>query len=437
MKSKFFKLIAVIAVAVVVALLLKNIPGTIMIYTGDERRVISLAVFISALIILFVVLYLLCRLLVGLLNLPSRFRRWRQLKNTEYENLLLTQSLKEVFLKNEDKGLRKLFSKGRTKERQALASLAIAKQAQYVANVEKRDHYWQQAVDYDPSLKPVAYQMKILWLLDEGNAEQANVLMQELQNNPAIKRDVRFERYQLRVLNSIKRDSSEYTELLRSMLNKKHISVEEGRQLLDENLSLRLRNVYADDGFIPLWNSLSHAEKTMPSVALVAAKYFTEHDQESKATDILARSLDVKMDKTLLTKFVHCSNQALKSRMKLVQSWLKAHPDHTDLLKAAARLCMASGLWGQAEHYIQDSLKVLPKDAESYFILGSMYDKLGKADEALTQWRIASELSTASPDVLMEQYVLQAADKTRDPSGQPDEKLQKYADEHLLKSDKS
>src|SRR5690606_35285342 len=71
-------------------------------------------------------------------------------------------------------------------------------------------------------------------------------------------------------------------------------------------------------------------------------------------------------------------------------------------------------LWGQGEHYLLRSMK-LRTDMRIHALLGNLYDRLGRADDAARHWRLASGVAGVLPTLPVSR-ALPAADMRGDPT---------------------
>src|SRR3546814_5872872 len=83
-------------------------------------------------------------------------------------------------------------------------------------------------------------------------------------------------------------------------------------------------------------------------------------------------------------------------RLSKAEVWLKSHPDDSSLLPALGNLCLTGELWGQGEHYLLRSMKIR-SDMRIHALLGNLYDRLGRADDASRHWRLASGAAGVLP----------------------------------------
>src|SRR5690606_23378453 len=101
-------------------------------------------------------------------------------------------------------------------------------------------------------------------------------------------------------------------------------------------------------------------------------------------------------------------------RLSKAEDWLKTHPDDSALLAALGNLCLTGQLWGQGEHYLLRSMKIR-SDMRIHALLGNLYDRLGRPNDAMAHWRLASGVAGVLP-VLPSSRFLPAADMRGDPT---------------------
>src|SRR5690606_14661665 len=101
-------------------------------------------------------------------------------------------------------------------------------------------------------------------------------------------------------------------------------------------------------------------------------------------------------------------------------------PSNPDLLAALGNLCLTGKLWGQGERYLLRSME-LRSDVLVHALLGNLYDRLGRPEEAARHWRLASGVAGALP-VLAADSQLPAADTRQDPVRLEAELEQELAD---------
>ena len=83
-------------------------------------------------------------------------------------------------------------------------------------------------------------------------------------------------------------------------------------------------------------------------------------------------------------------------QLKRAEGWLKAHGDDTDLLLAAARLCLRNELWGKARSYLETVISMRPTP-EAYQEYGALLAQMGEGDAAADAYRDGLGMVAAKP----------------------------------------
>jgi len=83
-------------------------------------------------------------------------------------------------------------------------------------------------------------------------------------------------------------------------------------------------------------------------------------------------------------------------QLKRAESWLKARGEDTDLLLAAARLCLRNELWGKARSYLETVISMRPTP-EAYQEYGALLTQMGEADAAADAYRDGLGMVAAKP----------------------------------------
>ncbi len=83
-------------------------------------------------------------------------------------------------------------------------------------------------------------------------------------------------------------------------------------------------------------------------------------------------------------------------QLKRAEGWLKNHGEDTDLLLAAARLCLRNELWGKARSYLETVISMRPTP-EAYQEYGALLAQMGEADAAADAYRDGLGMVAAKP----------------------------------------
>lgn len=414
MKTWFWTLVVFIG-AVALALLLSDHNGNVLIMVQPWRVELSLTFAVLALVVIFFVLHLTLRVVAWVAKGPGRFRSWRGLRAQKRDHNLLESgwvNLLEGRYEQADKDLTRLLGKTRSYTSKVVAGLASARAAHHLGDRARRDDALataRVAARDDTRLNEAVAIVTAEMYLDDRRPEDALTLLQPLQD--ASSRYFHATRMLLRAHQQLGNHDRVY-ELTRLLLRRGAIAPEQATRLIESSGAVRLAAA-GIEGFKSIWNDLKSSEKTLPGLALVAANLQTGVEKHDEAARILENAIDTKMDPVLLSVYAQCPPEHVKRRLNKAEVWLKNHPDEPSLLAALGVLCLTGELWGQAERYLLQSMRIR-SDVRIHALLGNLYDGLGRHAEATRHWRLASDVAGKLP-VLMVERALPAADTRHDP----------------------
>ncbi len=444
------KLLVLLALAVGFALIIKDSSGYFMLVTGDERRTVSLVTGVFLLLIAFLLAYLLVRFIATLSASPTTFKQWRVRRHTSKDVDLLEKGWLELIegrAGSAEKDFTRLFNHSHNPSRQAIASLAGAKAAHMSGHHEQRDKLLLLAENKSrhlPRLAEATATVKAELLLDQGESKQAQTLLEALDTANGSNQ----EHIQKLLLRAYKQtgNNEKLLPLARIMLKKGRVDRFEALRLIEHAAAGNI-NSAAPDEWQYVWKSLNGDEKTMPLVALAAAARFDLKGDSKNAGKVLEEALAITKDTRLLKAYVQTAGESVHDRLAMAQTWLKKDGNNPELLTALGYLCLKGQLWGQAERYLTRSLAISGEvgaqteaiqetvvsrdEALTHALLGTLYDRLGRAQDAIKHWRIASTATSALP-VLNSDSILPAADTTEDPDGPPDRKKLDNLDDRIM-----
>lgn len=426
------KLLLLIAIAVFAAVSLQDTSGYVSLVINDERRTVSLIVGVLILVLAFFVAYLILRLISHLLNAPKRFDEWCEKRRTRRDLGLLERGWMgwlEGRVDVAEKDFNKLHSKTHSEQRQVLASLAAAKAAHQVNDELKRDEMLalslEKAVSY-PELYDAAATVKAEILLDQHKSDEAIQILEKL--NEAHPNQIHIRKLLLRAYKQAGR-LREVIKEARYLLKKKKIDVNYAENLIETSAN----TIIASPSEM-LWESvyeqLSSEEQSSPAIAISASRRYADRNDYKQVMKVLEKAYETEYNPLILDEYLSVEAKEYQAqRLSKVQKWLENDPENPDLLRAAGHLCLLEQLWGQAERYLTKSL-AKKADPRTHALLGTLYDRLSKPEEALKHWRQGSSTVIVLPG----SAALPSADTTNDPLNPPDMKNLDGPDDHFISS---
>ena len=411
MRTWFWTLLLT-TVAVVLAVALRENTGQVLIMLNTWRIQVSFAFAVLVLVASFIILYVVVRLLVWLTGIPMRVRVWRDRRQVRLDHELLEQGWTELLegrYANAEKDLTKLLDQSRSANRQVLAGLSAARAAHALGEFARLTQAKDKAGSDTGLSEAVATAAADLYL-DQGLAQQALDVLLPLQQTGA--RHVHTLRLLLRAYRQLNR-SDQVLVLARTLSRRKALPSIEARPLIEMAAAARLRETLPSGDWQKIWKDLKSDERTLTEVALAGAAAFEAAGQPLEASKILEAALEQSLDPRLLEAYARCDPSQVARRLEKTEAWLQKTPEAPELLTTLGNLCLSGQLWGQAELYLTRSL-ARRSDARVHALLASLFDKLERPQEAATQWRLATAVSTVLP-VLATDSFLPAADTGSDP----------------------
>ena len=416
MRTWFWTLL-LFTLAVVLAVLLRENSGNVLILVNTWRIQVSLAFAVLTLVCGFISLYIAIRFLAWFTGIPEWIRNWNQRRVVKRDHELLEQGWTELLegrYSHAEKDLTKLLDRSHDSNRQVLAALSAARAAHALGEYARRDQLLLTAREkaglVDSPLKEAVATAAADLYLDQGLAQQALDELLPLQQAGA--RHVHTLRLLFRAYRQLNRHDQVFV-LARTLKRRGALHDNESRQIIEGAAAARLRETLESGAWAQVWKDLKSEERILPEVALAGA---VAHESAGKFDDssrVLELAIAARLDPRLLAAYSRADTTQITHRLQKAESWLNRHPNNPDLLTTLGNLCLAGQIWGQAEHYLSRSV-AQRGDARVHALLGSLYDKLGRQDEAAAQWRLATAVGTVIP-VLAQDTYLPPAEMESDP----------------------
>ena len=408
--------LVLLTAAVVLAVVLRENTGHVLILVNDWRLQVSLAFAVVSLLVVFVCIHLLLRLTTWLTAIPTRVRGWNSRRHIKRDQDLLEQGWTELLegrYSHAEKDLTKLFDRSKDASRQVLAALSAARAAHALGEFGRRDHLISLAKEKasdDSALKEAIATAAADLYLDQGLAAQALEALLPLQESGA--KHVHTLRLLLRAYRQLNRHEQVFA-LARSLNRRGALPETEARQIIEAAAAARLRETTHTEKWHAFWKELKSEERTLTEVALAGAAAFEANGQLDDASRALEQAIPLSFDPRLLAAYARAEPSQVKRRLEKAETWVQSRPNDAELLASVGNLCLVGQIWGQAENYLSRSLSKRA-DARVHALLGSLYDKLNRPQEAAAQWRMATAVGAALP-VLATDSFLPVADTTSDP----------------------
>lgn len=416
MRAWFWTLLLAV-VAVAIAVVLRAHPGNVLVLVWPYRIELSLTLAVLLLIALFVAIYVGLRVLAWLLAIPDRMRAWRGRRAQARDHELLERGwigLLEGRYAHAEKDLAKLLDQTKARNRRVLAALSAARAAQGLGEFVRRDLMLdraREAAGSDPGLIEAVATVTADLLLEQGQPERALEVLAPLQDGGA--RHLHTLRLLLRAERALGHHDRVFT-LARALSRRGALARDEAARIIDLSGAARLRAAADGDAWRAIWKDLKAEERLLPDIALAGAAAFEAAGEADEAARILEAAIAHGFDARLLNAYSRCDAAQVPRRLERAEKWLQQRPSNPEVLCALGMLCLTGQLWGQAERYLLRAVE-RRADARTHALLGSLYDRLDRQNDAVRHWRLATAAGIALP-VLATDNALPAADTHADPS---------------------
>jgi HemY protein len=403
-------------VAVVLAVVLRENTGHVLVLVNQWRVQLSLPFAVLATVACFFLMYLTLRLLTLVLDIPGRVKTWHRRRALRRDHELLEQGWTELLegrYAHAEKDLTKLLGRSKSMNQSVLAALSAARAAHALGEYDRRDGLILSAKDKaqeDVGLREAVSTVAAELYLDQGLSDQALAELNTLQKSGA--KQVHALRLFLRAYRQLNRHDQVFS-LARTLNRRGALHDTEATQVIEMAAAARIRETLHAGTWQKVWSDLKSSERVLPEVALAGAQAFEVVGQLDESSRVLEQAISVSFDPRLLAAYARAESSQVTRRLEKAEAWLQKSPADPDLLATIGNLCLAGQIWGQAESYLVRSL-ARRSDARVHVALASLYDKINRPQDAAMQWRAATALGVAIP-VLAQEVLLPPADIQSDP----------------------
>ncbi|WP_274572703.1 heme biosynthesis HemY N-terminal domain-containing protein [Neisseria leonii] len=400
-------IIVLFAAAVGLAVAAGAYDGNVYIAVGQTLLRINLHTFVLGLILAVVVLYLLVRLIAGLLDLPGRIGRFRSRRQEKQAGSHLNAAGLAYFEGRYQKAAQeadKVLTGKNTGDNRTLALMLAAHAADAVDDTARRDGYLQEIAKLPGKSQLSRHLLQAEGALAARDYEAAARHMDDARRlNPGLTRLAKLDlRYAL--------DHGDAAAVLEKAAKLKKAGAINGRELdqHQEWAYRRLLSLAADsDGVKAALKRIPDEQKSGGLCVAVAQKY--EHlGMYGAAAAWVEKHYPQTRQEELLPVFArsvrYLDEKARRRAIDTADGWLKQHPDDAALLLHLGILAYGQGLWGKAQSYLEASL-ALRESVQARLVLAKVFDETGGHAKAEAQRRYAfdeavQEEEQAAPAVL-------------------------------------
>jgi HemY protein len=377
-------------VAVVLATVGRFDAGQVLLVYPPYRVDMSLNLFVVAIVVLFILLYALMRVVRNIWKMPQRVAAYRARSRDAKAHAALRDAIGNLFAGR--------FSRAEKAARDALANrdnkgpagLIAAAAAHRMREYARRDEWLAQidTADWQDARLMASADMRA----DGRDADGALAALTEMQSQGG--RRIHAQQIALRAQQQLK-NWAEVLKLVKSLEKREAIHPAAAVRLRQQAAENLLRDRRHDaDALLALWNSLAATERQSPRLADLAAELLVALNRHQEARKIVEDALANNWDARLLRRYPDTAGSDALPLIQKAEAWHNERPEDADLLFSLGRLCLQQQLWGKAQSFLEQALK-MAGDNEALTIrthraLARLFEQLGDAGRANQHYRASA-----------------------------------------------
>ncbi|MFP4609605.1 MAG: heme biosynthesis HemY N-terminal domain-containing protein [Thiohalophilus sp.] len=383
MKWLFYAFLILLG-GVLLGLLAYQDPGYVLISRGQRTVEMTLSLFVSAIVIGFIVLYMLIRTVVRSWHLPARLRRWRKLRRRRKARQSSNRGLIELAEGNWRRAERALIKHVRESDTPLLNYLSAARAAQKQHAHERRDHYLSLAHNSAPGADIAVELTQAELQLAHGQLEQSLASLMHLQSLAPHHPHVLY------LLMQLYEQLHSWGDLqaLLPRLDKYKVLGETEHDQLSRKVYLNLlqMNQHKAESLNNIWQQMPRDLRHDPALIEEYARHLIDLAQHDTAEAILRDAIKRDYNSELVHLYGLAESTTPERQLQQAEHWLKGRENNANLLLTLGRLARRCGLWGKARSYLEASLGN-HELAETCRELGQLLDKLNEREQAAEYYR--------------------------------------------------
>lgn len=381
-------LLGLFAAAVAVTAISNN-SGYLLLVVPPYRIELSLIMFIILLVLGFVAGYVLLRLLVSVVKLPSYVQRFRleraQTKTRELMDEVLGAFFEGRYAAAERAAVRAM----KLGDTSALHPIIAARSAHELREYKKRDAYLAANEGKQIGDSTMRLMTTTRFMLDQRDPRAALSALKELSDN-GVKGHLGALSLELKAHQQAG-DWDEVLRVLDQLEKRKAIDATMASQIRQQAWLWKIRHQEDLAGLMNCLKTIPVELKRRRMIAATAARALIKLGGGSLAQQLLSDSLDAQWDSELVALYGDCLTSDVTGQIEQAEKWLNQHRQDAGLLLALGKLCMHQRLWGKAQSYLDASISLAPGYG-AYTALGQLAQSQGKPDDAAQYFRQAMEL---------------------------------------------
>jgi HemY protein len=378
MKFGLIVIVALVLSAFAAHTLLQD-PGYVVISFHGYLVEMSVPVLIGVVLALIAAIWLVVKLLKAPRKLGEAAARYRSGRAGQR----LTRGMIEVAEGNFAKGERLLARTAHKSDAPLLNYLQAARAAHLLGQDERRDNWLRHAYEQTPEAANAVLLTQAELQLDQKQYEQALATLRKLSENAPNHGRA------LALIGSLYYRLEDWGQLADLIPRLRKYGRMDSTVLDSWSEKVHCENLIAaaDGNTIDIvWQAIPRGERKRPTVRETWYLSLLRTGMDDKAEKEIAQDLKRQWNSNLSSLYGLAESSDNARQLKRAEGWLRQHGDDTNLLLAAARLCLRAELWGKARSYLETVISLRPTP-EAYQEYGRLLNQMGDSESAADAYR--------------------------------------------------
>jgi HemY protein len=361
-------------------------PGQVTVSLGHWELEATLFFVGTALLVSFVVLYIVIRLFLGIIRLPRFIKRRSQEQRALISQQALVAGLIESAEGNWETAEQYLIRHAANSGTPLIHYLTAARAAQSRGAHDERDSYLSKAHELMPEAELAIGLTRAELQLSNQQFDEALASLTHLNKIAPSHAKV------LKMMHQAYAQMEDWdgvTKLLPQMHKNKVLMEAEIKLLETETFSSLLKRkseARSAEIMRNAWLDVPEHIRAMPGIQQIYIAAMIEAGSGAEVEPLLRKALEKDWNETLLVLYGHINLPDPQKQLQQIQEWLSKKSDSAVLLRILGKLALRTGDNTSARSHLEKSLSIEPS-VEAYQLTGDLLLKLGKAALASQYFR--------------------------------------------------
>ncbi len=368
-------------------------PGYALIGLGETSFQMTAIVFVVTQIIVFVVLYIIVRLIGGLLRWPGKAFANRQHHKANRSQNALIEGLVDSAAGNWENAEKVLIRHASNSGAPLLHYLTAARAAQFRGAIDKRDEYLRKATN-DTGEVDIAVGLTQAELnLSENQFEEAIKTLTKLNSLDPSHASV------LKLLHQSYQSLGNW-EAIRQLLpslHKNKVMLEAEIKLLEIETYSRLLKQVAEKSQVSdiqaLWAIIPPYIQALNEIRTIYFSAMIIANGGAEIEPAVVEAISDNWSETLLVIYGNIKSNHYVNQLLAAERWVASHPENAVLLRMLGKISLKCDQLDKAEDYLSKSLNAEPTVA-AYQLLGDLFYDKGDKSKASECYKYGLELAS-------------------------------------------